>query len=58
MDIDVNVIKEYISQKEKLRNLFSDLEILEKMWDEDYKKRKSKEKDNNIISDKKPEDSE
>ncbi len=54
----MNVIKEYISQKEKLRNLFSDLEILEKMWDEDYKKRKSKEKDNNIISDKKPEDSE
>ncbi|MEJ5228108.1 hypothetical protein, partial [Thermodesulfovibrio sp.] len=48
----------YISQKEKLRNFFSDLEILEKMWDEDYKKRKSKEKDNNITSYKKPEDSE
>lgn len=58
MDIDVNVIKEYIFQKEKLRNLFSDLELLEKMWDEEYKKLKNKEKDNNITSDKKPEDSE
>lgn len=58
MDIDVNVIKEYIFQKEKLRNLFSDLELLEKMWDEEYKKLKNKEKDNNITSDEKPEDSE
>lgn len=41
--MDIDVIKEYIFQRESIRKFFVEIEIMDKMWEDEHKKQKEEE---------------